>query len=81
MGGMTFSAVQTGAKAGGGEHYLPKRALLAAKIKTSKEVSPHVTLRLKSMVNGRETCTCRFHALFCGTILGVKHVHADFAPL
>ena len=29
------------AKAGGGERYLPKRVGLAAKIETSKEVSPH----------------------------------------
>ena len=41
MGGITFSAAQTGAKAGVEERYLPKRALLAAKIETSKEVSPH----------------------------------------
>ena len=41
MGGMTFSTAQTSAKAGGGERYLPKRVGLAAKIETSKEVSPH----------------------------------------
>ena len=41
MGGMTFSAAQTGAKAGVGERYLPKRVELAAKIETSNEVSPH----------------------------------------
>ena len=40
MGGITFSAVQTSAKAGAGERYLSKRVLLAAKIETSKEVSP-----------------------------------------
>ena len=38
---MTFSAAQTGAKAGGGERYLLKRVGLAAKIETSNEVSPH----------------------------------------
>ena len=38
---MTFSAAQTGAKAGIGERYLPKIVGLAAKIETSKEVSPH----------------------------------------
>ena len=41
MGGMTFSAVQTSAKAGVVGRYLPKRVGLAAKIETSKEVSPH----------------------------------------
>ena len=38
---MTFSVAQTGAKAGVGERYLPKRVELAAKIETSNEVSPH----------------------------------------
>ena len=41
MGGMTFSVAQTSVKAGIGERYLPKRVLLAAKIETSNEVSPH----------------------------------------
>ena len=41
MGGMTLSAAQTSAKAGVEERYLSKRMLLAAKIETSKEVSPH----------------------------------------
>ena len=39
---MTFSAVQTGAKAGVGERYLPKRVELAAKIETPNEVSPRL---------------------------------------
>ena len=62
MGAMTFSVAQTSAKAGVGERYLLKRVRFATKIETSKEVSPQVTLRLKSMVNGRETCTCGFRA-------------------
>ena len=41
MGGMTFSAVQTGAKTGVRERYLLKRVELAAKIETPNEVSPH----------------------------------------
>ncbi len=41
MGGMTFSAAQTSAKAGVGERYLPKIVGLAAKIETPNEVSPH----------------------------------------
>ena len=38
---MSYSAAQTSAKAGVEERYLPKRVGLAAKIETSKEVSPH----------------------------------------
>ena len=38
---MTFSAAQTGAKAGVGWRYLPKRVGFAAKIETPKEVYPH----------------------------------------
>ena len=38
---MTFSAAHTSAKAGVGERYMLKRALLASKIETPKEVFPH----------------------------------------
>ena len=41
MGGMTFSAAHTSAKAGVEERYLPKRVGSAAKIETPNEVSPH----------------------------------------
>ena len=44
MGGMSYSAAQTSAKAGVEERYLLKRAGLSAKIETSKEVSPRLIL-------------------------------------
>ena len=58
---MTFSAAQTSAKAGAGWRYLLKRVELAAKIETSKEVSPHDLLGIvgQSFHSGLHTASLK----------------------